>query len=255
MDLNLAGKIALVTGSDRRTGSVIAEALKKECARVVIHSNDQQRPSEPLEVRGDLSNEGGRTRVLQELRQRELEPDILINNYGFTGGHDWQDTDEALWLEMYQVNVLSAIRLAQALAPAMKTKGWGRIIQLGTIGSEQPAAARPAYYAAKAALANASLSLAQELALSGVTVNTLSPGLIKTEDIVKLFNKIAKKRGWPTDWNELERIITNSEFPNLTGKLVEMQEVADYVCFLCSQSARSITGQNLRLDGGSVIHV
>lgn len=255
MDLNLAGKIALVTGSDRRTGSVIAETLKKEGARVVIHSNDEQSPSGPLEVRGDLANEGGRTRVLHELRQRELEPDILINNYGFTGGHSWQDTDEALWLEMYQVNALSAIRLAQALAPLMKNKRWGRIIQLGTIGSEQPAAARPAYYAAKAALANASLSLAQELAHSGVTVNTLSPGLIKTEQIVKLFTKIAQKRGWPTDWDQLEYQITRSEFPNITGKLVDMQEVADLVCFLCSESARSITGQNLRLDGGAVIHV
>jgi short-subunit dehydrogenase len=60
--------------------------------------------------------------VLQELRQRELEPDILINKYGFTRGDSWQDTDEALWLEMYQVNALSAIRLAQALAPLMKNK-------------------------------------------------------------------------------------------------------------------------------------
>jgi len=255
MDLSLAGKTALVTGSDRRTGSVIAETLKKEGARVVIHSSDEQSPSGPLEVRGDLANEGGRDRALHELKQRELEPDILVNNYGFTGGHTWQNTDDSLWLEMYQTNALSAVRLAQALAPTMKSKGWGRIIQLGTIGSEQPGAARPAYYAAKAALANASLSLAQELAFSGVTVNTLSPGLIKTEDVVKLFTKLAKKRGWPTDWSELERMITNSEFPNLTGKLVEMQEVADYVCFLCSESARSITGQNLRLDGGAVIHL
>ncbi len=254
MNLNLAGKIALVTGSDRRTGSVIAESLTKEGALVVSHSNDESGVSETLKVRGDLTNEVGRTRVLQELRQRELQPDILINNFGLTEAHSWQDTEESLWLEMYQVNALSAIRLSQSLAPAMKTKGWGRIVQLGTIGSEVPAAERPAYYAAKAALTNASLSLAQELARSGVTVNTVSPGLIKTEDIVKLFTTVARKRSWPSDWNAIESKITTSEFPNLTGRLVEMQEVADLVCFLCSESARSITGQNLRLDGGAVVH-
>ena len=254
MFLNLAGKIALVTGSDRRTGGVIAEALKKEGVLVVTHSNDEQARNEILKVRGDLTNEAGRNRVLAELKERELQPDILINNFGFTGAHSWENTDESLWLEMYQVNALSAIRLAQALAPAMKSKGWGRIIQLGTIGSVQPAAERPAYYAAKAALTNASLSLAQSLRRTGVTVNTVSPGLIKTEDIVKLFTKLARKRGWPSDWDAIETKITEAEFPTMTGKLVEMQEVADLICFLCSHSGRSITGQNLRLDGGAVVH-
>ena len=116
MFLNLAGKIALVTGSDRRTGGVIAEALKKEGVLVVTHSNDEQARNEILKVRGDLTNEAGRNRVLAELKERELQPDILINNFGFTGAHSWENTDESLWLEMYQVNALSAIRLAQALA-------------------------------------------------------------------------------------------------------------------------------------------
>ena len=93
--------------------------------------------------------------------------DILVNNYGTAGAGRWDDTDEAAWLDMYQRNVLSAQRLIQRLLPAMRARRWGRIINLGTVGSTRPAARMPHYYASKGAFATLTISLAKEVAGTG----------------------------------------------------------------------------------------
>jgi 3-oxoacyl-[acyl-carrier protein] reductase len=254
MKLNLVGKLALVTGADRRTGEVIAQTLAGEGCHTIVHSLDTLLDAERAVV-GDLRTETGRLAVINQLTQNNWMPDILVNNYGITDNHTWDDTGEDKWLEMYHTNALSAIRLAQAMAPTMKARGWGRIVHLGTIGSHQPAAERPAYYAAKGALSNATVSHAQALRASGVTVNTVAPGLIRTEDTEAIFTKIARKRGWSGEWSEIEARVSAELFPNLTGRMVSRQEVADLVAFICSPLAGSITGQTLRIDGGAVLYI
>lgn len=246
MDLGIQGKTALVTGANRGTGQIIAEALKAEGVKILVHANTD----ESADVVGDLATAEGCQQVLEQLQDKAI--DILVNNYGTTDFHKWQDTDTDKWLDMYQKNVLSATRLAQGLAPEMKSRGWGRIINLGTIGSHQPGHMMPAYYAAKGALATVGVSLALELANTGITVNTVAPGLILTKEVEESYRARAQKKGWGDDW---EAMVVAQDFPNPCGRIARCEEVADLVAFLCSERAAFINGQNIRIDGGAVRYV
>jgi len=250
MQLELQGKCALVTGSDKRTGETIADTLASEGATVIYHGNEHT-PERALAVQGDITTEAGSRQVLENVSQTGLTVDILVNNYGTTDNHHWNEADTAKWLELYQVNVLSAVRMAQGCMGAMKEKGWGRIINMGTAGTFQPAAIRPAYYSAKGALATMGVSLARELSNTGVTVNTVSPGYVRTEQVEAGYRRLARKLGRSEEWDEVVKLIVERDFPNPCGRIAERQEVADLVAFLCSPRADFINGQNLRIDGGA----
>lgn len=254
MQIRLDGKTALVTGSDRRTGEIIADQLQAAGASVVRHGIEQPPGQQPA-VSGDIATVEGCEQVLDQLQQQQLRIDILVNNYGTADNHRWQNADTAKWQEMMEINLMSAVRLSQALSPAMAEAGWGRIINLSTVGAQQPPALRPAYYAAKAALNNSTLTLMQALSGTGVTVNTVSPGLIRTEQVEAIYRKIAEKRGWGSDWASIEAGIVKEDFPNACGRLAERSEIADLVTFLCSDSAAYINGQTIRIDGGATIQL
>lgn len=247
MDLGIQGKTALVTGANRGTGQVIAESLRAEGVTVLIHANSD---CDSADIVGDLATEEGCVQVLSQLQDKDV--DILVNNYGTTDFHKWKDTNTAKWLEMYQKNVLSATRLAQGLVEGMKARGWGRILNLGTIGSHYPGHIMPAYYAAKGALATVSVSLAHELANTGITVNTVAPGLILTREVEESYRARAQKKGWGDDW---EAMVVAQDFPNPCGRIARCEEVADLVVFLSSERAAFINGQNIRIDGGAVKYV
>ncbi|MDE0952004.1 MAG: SDR family oxidoreductase [Halioglobus sp.] len=263
MQLKLTDKIALVTGADRNTGAVIARRLAEFGATVILHSNHCDGSaaqvarditgSIPLE--GDIATEAGCESVLAQLQDKALTIDILVNNYGAASFAKWDSATTADWLDMYQKNVLSVARLVQGITPQMKHKRWGRIVNLGTIGSHRPGKIMPHYYAAKGALANLGVSLAQELAGTGITVNTVSPGLIHTPDLERGYRARASKKGWGQDWNDILRHIVTEDFPNPCERLATREEVADLVSFLCSDNAAFINGQNIRLDGGAIAHV
>lgn len=250
MQLELDNKTALVTGSDQRTGETIANTLAQEGATVIYHGLEDA-PDQPLTVHGDITTESGCEQVLGQVRQIGLSVDILVNNYGTTDNHRWIDADTVKWLEMYQVNTLSAMRLSQGFVPEMQSKGWGRIINMGTAGTFQPAALRPAYYSAKSALATMGVSLARELSGTGITVNTVSPGYVRTEQVEAGYRRLARKLGRGEDWEDVVKLIVERDFPNPCGRIAERQEVADLVVFLCSPRADFINGQNLRIDGGA----
>ena len=118
-----------------------------------------------------------------------------MNNYGTAAGGTWESAGEAQWLDMYQKNVLSAQRMIQGLLSGMREAGWGRIINLGTVGSTRPNRRMPHYYAAKAALANLTVSLAKEVAGAGITVNLVSPGLILTPEVEASYLERGRKNG------------------------------------------------------------
>ena len=143
------------------------------------------------------------------------------------------------------------MRLAQGCAEGMRERGWGRIINLGTMGTFYPPAIRPAYYAAKSALASMGASLAQELSGTGITVNTVSPGLVRTEQVEAGYRRLAKKLGRGESWDEVVKLIVERDFPNPCGRIAEREEVADLVAFLASRCAAFINGQNIRIDGGA----
>ena len=263
MQLDFSDRTALVTGSDRNTGATIARRLSESNATVIIHSNRcdgsaaraAQEVNNGYSVEGDIATEAGCQAVLEQLQNTAPDIDILVNNYGTASYAKWDSASTADWLDMYQKNVLSVARLVQAIAPEMKKRRWGRIVNLGTIGSHRPGTIMPHYYAAKSALANLGVSLTQELAGTGITVNTVSPGLIHTPDLEAGYRVRAGKKGWGEDWVDIERHIVTEDFPNPCERLCTREEVADLVLFLCSENAGFINGQNIRIDGGAIAYV
>lgn len=263
MQIDLDGHTALVTGANRNTGAIIAARLAAAGARVVVHGNDADHSAAAVAkelpgaqaVTGDIATEEGCAEVLARVATVAPDLDILVNNYGTASFARWEDADTQAWLDMYQKNVLSVARLVQGLLPRLKACGWGRIVNLGTIGSHRPGEAMPHYYTAKGALATLGVSLAQALRDTGITVNTVSPGLIHTPDLEAGYRARAKKKGWGDDWDEIVKHIVAEDFPNPCGRLATREEVADLVVFLCSEQAGFINAQNIRVDGGAVVYV
>jgi 3-oxoacyl-[acyl-carrier protein] reductase len=137
------------------------------------------------------------------------------------------------------------------LVPQMKHLGWGRIVQISSVVGVQPLAALPHYSASKAAVINMTVSLAKELANTGVTVNTVTPGAIMTPGWIEWARGIAKARGWRDDMAEIEPRIVQEVLPNSVGRVGRVEDIANAVAFLASPLAGFINGANLRVDGGS----
>jgi NAD(P)-dependent dehydrogenase (short-subunit alcohol dehydrogenase family) len=233
---------------------VIAQRLMEEGATVLVHGFSEAEAHRACTtlgagtpVHGDIASESGTADLLAQCATVPI--DILVNNYGTAGAGRWADADENAWLDMYQRNVLSAQRLIRALLPSMRTRGWGRIVNLGTVGSTRPAARMPHYYAAKGALATMTISLAKEVAGAGITVNLVSPGLIHTAEVEAAYLAQGRREGWGDTWAQVEPHVA-ADIP--IGRIVRREEVADLVAFLASPRADAIHGQNIRIDGGAL---
>ena len=254
MQLNLDGRTALVTGSYRGTGQIIAQALMAEGVKVWVHGLEAGQAESAVEVlgdgvavTGDIRTEAG-TEALIESLGGEV-PDILINNYGAVDRGRWGASSTADWIAAYELNVLSATRLINHCLPVMRAAPWARIINLGTVGSTRPNAVNPHYYAAKGALATMTVSLAKAVAGSNIRVNLVSPGLILTPEVKAAYLDRGREKGWGETWEEVEPHVAR-DIP--IGRIVTREEVAALVVFLASPVADGIHGQNIRVDGGSL---
>jgi 3-oxoacyl-[acyl-carrier protein] reductase len=262
MDLALTGKRALVTGSTGGIGEAIAKMLAREGAAVVVHGRNEsagRRVQQEIEVAGgraivaidDLSTDDGAKQVVDKALTELGAIDVLVNNAGAYEVRRWTDLTPQQWLDTFNQDVLSMVRMIRLLVPQMKQLGWGRIIQLSSVVAIQPLAAQPDYSAAKAAVINMSVSLAKELANSGITVNTVTPGPIMTTGWVEWARGIAKAHGWGDDLAQIERRVVQEILPNSVGRVGRVDDIANAVAFLVSPLAGFINGANLRVDGGS----
>lgn len=254
MDLGLTGRTALVTGSWRGTGLIIADRLAAEGARVLVHGLVAGQAEQAvaalgrgIPVTGDITTDTGAAELLAQCQGETI--DILVNNYGTADAGSWTESATDDWLLAYQRNVLSAQRLIRALLPEMRTRRFGRIINLGTVGSTRPNARMPHYYAAKGALATMTISLAREVAGTAIRVNLLSPGLILTPEVEAATLARGRARGWGETWAEIEPHAA-ADIP--IRRITRREEVADLVAFLASPRADAIHGQNIRIDGGAL---
>lgn len=265
MDLKLKDKVALVTGSSSGIGAAIAKALALEGATVIVHGRNHERTKQvaveidkqggkAFAVVGDLSQEEGAKRVIEEAFKASDRIDILVNN---AGGSDvapitWENGSLDDWKEKFEQNLFSSVRLLQAVLPQMKNRGWGRIVQISSVAATQPLTFLVDYAAAKAALNNTTVSLAKEYSRFGVTVNTVSPGPIVTPAFERVARGVAEAKGWGHDWDEIEKRFVEESVPTAVGRAGRAEEIANAVAFLSSPLADFITGANLRIDGGYV---
>jgi len=255
MDLKLKGKRALVTGSSSGLGEAIARSLAAEGASVFVHGRNEARTKVIAEsigakyVLGDLSIDEGADAITKEVL--DSGPiDILVNNAGTYQPRAWLETSVANWSDSYNVNVLAYVRMIHRLLPAMKTLGWGRMIQIGSSGGIEPFALQPDYLAATAARHNLTVSLARELKGTGITSNTIAPGPMLVENTRNMLLNMAGQFGWGTEWAEIEHNAVTQFVQNDVGRFGRPEEVATVVTYLASPLADYITGALLRVDGG-----
>jgi 3-oxoacyl-[acyl-carrier protein] reductase len=261
MDLQLQTKTALVTGSTAGIGESIAKAFAREGVRVVIHGRKAdaakrvtaeilENGGEVRSVIGDLADDEQAAQVAKAAKEAFGHIDILINNAGVFPQRGWWDSTPAEWVELYNQNVASMVRMIQAFVPDMKKNGWGRVINIASGAGFQPMAQMPDYAATKSANILITASLAKELGNSGVTVNTVSPGPIVTPGAKVFFRQMAQQEGWGDDWAAIERNAAAKFVTTPLQRFGQPEEIADAVVFLSSPLAAYIHGANLRVDGG-----
>ncbi|WP_411129263.1 SDR family NAD(P)-dependent oxidoreductase [Streptomyces sp. x-19] len=261
MDLQLVGKRALVTGSSSGLGEAIVRRLAAEGAAVVVHGRDRRRTSAvATSIRedggiagiaiGDLATDAGAGEV-QAAAVGDGSVDILVNNVGiYAPTAQWAETPPDAWAEMYNINVISSVRMIQHLVPGMRARGWGRVIQISSVTGRLPAANQPHYAATNAARNNLAISLARELKHSGVTSNAVAPGGILTPATVDFLVGVGKAQGWGETWAEIEPK-ASALAPNDVGRIGKPDEYANLVAFLASPAADYINGTTLGIDGGA----
>ncbi|MFD4668915.1 SDR family NAD(P)-dependent oxidoreductase [Lentzea sp. NPDC058450] len=254
MELNLNGKRALVTGSSSGLGEAIARLLAAEGAEVVVHGRDEARTKAvaadigATAAIGDLATDAGADAVAAVAG----EIDVLVNNAGAYGHEGWQDATPDVWRDMYETNVLSAVRMIARFVPGMRGRGWGRVIQIGGGLGSQPIALQPHYSATLAARHSLAVSLARELGETGVTSNVVSPGAIMVDSVRDWLTTHAPAHGWGETWEEIERNAAKDFVPNDVGRFGRPEEIAGAVAYLASPYADYISGATIRVDGGTV---
>ena len=257
MDLGINGKIALVTAASRGLGRGCAEQLAAEQCRVAICSRDEAAAKEAAqEIAGrtktevvgfgaDVSSVQDVGRLLENVKQSLGDPEILVTNAGGPPPGTFASTALEDYQKALDLNLMSAVHLIHGVAPAMKNKGWGRIIAVTSISVKQPIANLLLSNMARAGLTGFLKTISTELAPFGITVNALLPGTHKTSRIDQLLKDTAKRENKPEE--EVYQDMVN----NIPSKAIG--DPADFgaaAAFLAGLPARYITGQNLLIDGG-----
>lgn len=251
MDLGIAGRVALVTGGSRGLGRHAALALAREGARVAICARGSERLAEtakeleqfserPVAVSADITNKADTHRLVETV-VADLGPvEILVNNAGGSRGSTLERTSDADLREGFELNLFGGLELIRLVAPEMRARGWGRIINIASIYGREHGGSF-AYMTAKSALISATKHLAMEMASDGVLVNSVAPGSILFEG--GSWERFVQNS--PAE--QVESFIANN-FP--MGKFGWPEAIGDTVAFLASERASLITGACLNVDGG-----
>jgi 3-hydroxybutyrate dehydrogenase len=250
------GKWALVTGATGGLGLAVAESLAGAGANIVLH--DLHEPQEArdrlrsrfsvdaVSVAADLSQRSSIEAMMGELLGRFEAIDILVNNAVVRHFSPVETFAPEHWEEALAVNLSAPFHLIRLALPAMKKRGWGRIINMASIYSSRAVADRIDYVTTKTAILGMTRSVAIETTTSGITCNALCPGVLPTPAIQGKIAAIAASEGRALD--EVTRDYLMARQP--TGRFVAMESVGAMAVFLCSPAGQDITGATLPIDGG-----
>lgn len=258
MDLQLSGKSALVSASTSGIGFAIASTLAAEGARVVVNGRNDAKTQEAaakivaefseadvLPLAADLSTEQGATELFNQLP----EVDILVNNLGIYEPVEFANITDEAWLRMFEINVLSGIRLARRYFPGMLSRNWGRIIFISSESGVQIPKEMIHYGMTKPAQIAISRGLAEAAAGTGVTVNSVLPGPTKTDGVIEFVNQVSGGQ----EFSAFEKNFFETVRPtSLTKRFAAPEEVAAMVAFVGSPLSSVTSGATLRTEGGII---
>ena len=259
MDLKLRGKRALVTGSTAGIGFAIANGLAREGGEVIVNGRSEARVADAVAriaaedgapaigIAADLGTAEG----VAQLAEQSGRVDILVNNVGIFEPVPFLDIDDGAWQRIFELNVMSGVRLSRAILPGMIERGFGRIIFISSESGVQTPAEMVHYGVTKTAQLALSRGIAESVAGSGVTVNSVLPGPTRSDGVVEFLDKLARDQGADVAAFEAEFIRTMRP-SSLIQRFAEPEEVANLVVFLAGEGASAITGAALRVDGGVV---
>ncbi|MCA1593562.1 MAG: SDR family oxidoreductase [Acidobacteria bacterium] len=259
MELGLSGRVAIVAGASSGIGYASAMELAREGARVFLCSRDEERAGAAAEkirvetgadvsgLAADVTSDDDMERFVNAARESAGRVDICVTNAGGSPASTSDATDLEMYRRAFELNALSAIRLARLVLPAMREQRWGRVVNITSVSVKQPIAGLLLSNTVRAGLTGWAKTLSTEVAADGVTVNNVAPGWTLTEHQ----EEVAETRGRAAGKTKEEMIEGwASEIP--TGRLARPEEIGAAVAFLASERAAYITGQTLVVDGGWV---
>ena len=256
MNLDLKGKIAIVTGGSEGIGRSISETLSREGVKVSICSrrfdilNDaaiditKRTGVEVLPIQADVTNVEDIDNLVNSTVTHFGGVDILVNNAGTAASKYFEDVSDELWNSDLDLKLMGAIRCSKAELPFMKKQKWGRIINITTVGGKQPGASSMPTSISRAAGLGLTKALSHDYAKDNILVNTVCIGLVKSNQ-------------WIRKWESEKNHETLDELYHEMGKSIPMkrvgetEEVANVVAFLASERASYVTGSSINLDGGT----
>lgn len=260
MDLDLHGKTAIVSGSTAGIGYATAEELARLGARVIVNGRTQARvddasariakavPNAQVSgFAGDLTSAQGAALLLQA----HPRVDILVNNLGVFEPRPFEQIDDADWMRFFEANVLSGVRLTRAYLSGMRDQNWGRVIFVSSESGLQIPVEMVHYGVTKTAQIALARGIAESVAGTGITVNSVLPGPTKSEGVGTFVKQLAGQQRISEGEME-ERFFKEARPSSLLQRFLTPEEVANLIVYLCTPAASGTNGSALRVDGGVV---
>lgn len=264
LDFNLTGRNAIVTGASKGIGAAAVRLLADCGANVAFCARGQDAVDElagysPSEGATAVTVEGftadmadaASTQAFLDAATDAIGPaDILVNNVGASPSRNFLYMTDDDWASLHQLNLMSAVRATRFCLPHMREQAWGRVVMVATGAAFSPSAALIDYAATKAAMVAAAKALAGKYAADGVLVNTVIPGLIRTDMWERAAGELAEARSI-----DKEDVFAANSKTVPQGRYGTPEEVANTIVFLCTEAASYINGTCITVDGGRSDHV